>query len=172
MFSLLTPKAALVPAAFFEPSAAREILSETVDLSEEDKVEYISVSEYSAMLVYSLSVDNAMTRSVPGYDGEDQGRVLPELYFILKDLGKVSEYNKIVASYAYGYLHLGIAQGKNLMLANIFKAPDFTTAEYFIFLALKKLQINPEVSKICFRTQLGEEEKMSLYRYFNSVEQL
>lgn len=113
MFSLLTPKAALVPAAFFEPSAAREILSETVELSKEDKVEYISISEYAAVLVYSLSVDNAMTRSVPGYDDEDQGRVLPELYFILKDLRKLPEYNKVVASYAYGYLHLGIAQGNN-----------------------------------------------------------
>ena len=143
MFSLLTPKAALVPAAFFEPSAAREILSETVELSKEDKVEYISISEYAAVLVYSLSVDNAMTRSVPGYDDEDQGRV-----------------------------HLGIAQGNNLLLANIFKADDFTCAEYFIFLALKKLQFNPEVTRICFRTPLSEDEKMSLYRYFNSVEQL
>jgi len=172
VFSLLTPKAALVPAAFFEPSAARETLSETVELSKEDKVEYISISEYAAVLVYSLSVDNAMTRNISGYVDEDQGRVLPELYFILKDLRKLPEYNKVVASYAYGYLHLGIAQGNNLLLANIFKADDFTCAEYFIFLSLKKLQFNPEVTKICFRTPLSEEEKMSLYRYFNSVEQL
>jgi hypothetical protein len=58
------------------------------------------------------------------------------------------------------------------LLANVFRAPDFTTAEYFLFLSLKKLQLNPEVSSIYFRTPLSEEEELSLYRYFKSVEQL
>ena len=58
------------------------------------------------------------------------------------------------------------------MLANIFKAPDFTTAEYFIFNAMKKLQLNPEVSTICFRTPISPEEEISLYRYFKAVERI
>jgi hypothetical protein len=71
-----------------------------------------------------------------------------------------------------GVLYLVIAQGKSLLLCNSYQAPDFTTAEYFIFLAMKKLQLNPEVSSICFRTPLSEEDEMSLYRYFKSVDQL
>ena len=71
-----------------------------------------------------------------------------------------------------GYLYLVIAQGKSLLLCNSYQAPDFTSAEYFIFLALKKLQLNPEVTTICFRTPLTEEQEMSLYRYFKSVESL
>ena len=98
--------------------------------------------------------------------------MLPEMYFILKDLGKVGDYNKIVASYSGTHLHLAVAQGGNLLLANVFEAADFTTAEYFIFLVLKKLQLNPEVSTVYFRTPLAEEEEMSLYRYFKSVERL
>ena len=39
-------------------------------------------------------------------------------------------------------------------------------------LQLKKLQLNPEVSTVYFRTPLAEEEEMSLYRYFKSVERL
>ena len=49
---------------------------------------------------------------------------------------------------------------------------DFTTAEYFIFLSLKRLQLNPEVSTISWRTPITAEEEMSLYRYFKAVEQL
>ena len=49
---------------------------------------------------------------------------------------------------------------------------DFTTAEYYIFLAMKQLQLNPEVSTICMRSFVGPEEEMSLYRYFKSVEQI
>ena len=71
-----------------------------------------------------------------------------------------------------GYLYLVVAQGKSLLLCNSFKAPDFTTAQYFIFLALKKLQLNPEMSTLFFRTPLEEEQEFSLYRYFRSVERL
>ena len=71
-----------------------------------------------------------------------------------------------------GWLYLAIAQGKKLMLCNSFQAPDFTTAEYFVFLAMKKLQLNPEMSSIYFRTRLTEEQEMSLYRYFRSVEHI
>ena len=69
-------------------------------------------------------------------------------------------------------LNLAIAQGKSLLLANTYDAVDFTTAEYFIFLAMKKLQLNPEVTTITFRTPLDTEDELSLYRYFKAVEQV
>ena len=147
-----TPKVALVPSAFFDPASAREALSRTVKLDKDDKVEYISLPEYSAELVYSLSSD------------------LPELYYLLKTLPEIKEYNKIAASYGDGVLSLAIAQGENLLLANTFQAADFTTAEYFLFMAVRKLQLNPEVSTIHFISPLSGEEEMSLYRYFKTVE--
>ena len=156
-----TPKAALVPSAFFDAASAREILSRTVLLDEDDEIGYISLPEYSAELVYSLSPD-PVPELVEG----------PELYHVLKALSGIGEHNKIVASYGDGVLSLAIAQGKELLLANVFTAADFTTAEYFIFMAVKKLQLNPEVSTIHFLTELTPEQEMSLYRYFRSVEQL
>ena len=62
--------------------------------------------------------------------------------------------------------------GSNVVLANTFGAADFTTAEYFLFMAVKKLQLNPEQSTVRFMTPLSEEEEMSLYRYFKAVETL
>ena len=156
-----TSKVALVPSAFFDAASAREILSGTVLLDEEDKVGYISLPEFSAELVYSLSPSSE----------SDEGDERPELYFVLKALSGIDEHNKIVASYSDGVLSLAIAQGVELLLANVFEATDFTTAEYFIFMAVRKLQMNPEVSTIHFLTPLSTEEEMSLYRYFKSVEQ-
>ena len=155
-----TPKAALVPSAFFDAASAREILSRTVLLDKDEKIEYISLPEFSAELVYSLSVD---------IDSSED--TIPELYYVLKAISGVAEHNKIVASYRDGVLSLAIAQGSDLLLANVFEAADFTTAEYFIFMAVRKLQLNPEVSTIHFLTPLSPEEEMSLYRYFRSVEQ-
>ena len=142
--SLLTPKVALVPTAFFDEAKARETLSETVALGNDDEVGHIGLPEYAAELVYSLSIGEMLSRAISQavLDGEGKAaRILPEMYFILKDLQKVDEYNRIVAS-------------------------------YFLFMAVRKLQLNPEVSSVYFRTPLKEEEMMSLYRYFKSVERL
>lgn len=116
-------------------------------------------------------LSRTVSQTVLDSDGKTAD-VLPEMYYILKDLQKIDEYNRIVASYASGYIHLGISQGRNLLLANVFRAVDFTTAEYFLFMAVRKLQMNPEVSTVYFRTPLREDEEMSLYRYFKSVERL
>ena len=171
--SVLTPKTALVPEQFFVEKEMRETLSSVCKVSVSDHIRYVNVPEYKAVLVYSNSIGESLskviTETVVKSDGT-KSDPLPEHYFMLKSLSDMTEYNKIVASYMDGHLYLVIAQGNSLLLCNSFKAPDFTTAEYFIFLAMKKLQLNPEISTISFRTPLDHEQEMSLYRYFKSVE--
>ena len=173
--SVFTPKASLIPAQFFTPERARDLLSDVVKISDEDTVEYVPVPEQAAVLVFSNVIGETLSRvisqTVLHTDGT-KAKLLPEMYFMLEQLPSLTEYNKILASYMDGILYLVIAQGKSLLLCNSYQAPDFTTAEYFIFLAMKKLQLNPEVSTIAFRTPLSEEDEMSLYRYFKNVDQL
>ena len=173
--SVFTPKCALVPAQFHIPENSRQMLSDVVNITEEDAVEYVAVPEFAAVLLFSNTVVGAMSRviseTVLMTDGS-KARPLPEAYYMLKQLSEIPDYNKILASYQDGYLYLVIAQGKSLLFCNTFKAPDFTTAQYFVFLAMKKLQLNPEVSSIFFRTPLDQDQEMSLYRYFKNVEQI
>ena len=65
---------------------------------------------------------------------------------------------------------MAIAQGRSLLLANSYPAPDFVTAQYYILLAMKSLQLNPEVTTIRFRTPITADQEMALYRYFKAVE--
>ena len=173
--SLLTPKLCLVPEVFFEPSQARATLEEVCTLGEADFIETVPVPSQASTLVFGNSIGESLSKVIAQMvlpvSGEPV-RVLPEMYYLLRQLETLSEYNKIVASWADGHLHLVIAQGKSLRLANVFRAPDFTTAQYFLFLGLKQLQLNPEVSTVCFRTPLTSEARMSLYRYFKGVVQL
>ena len=115
------------------------------------------------------TLHKVVSESVLRLDGT-KSQPLPELYGMLKSLSSIQDYNRIVASFMDGVLYLVIAQGRTLLLCNTYSAPDFTTAQYFIFLAMKKLQLNPEMSTIYFRTSLTEDQEMSLYRYFKSVE--
>ena len=156
--SLFTYKCTLVPKPFFNEAAALSLLSDVVSLDPGDTVSFVDVPQYVAVLLYA---------DVKG------SSALPEMYYLLVSAaGRIGEYNKIAASYCDGRLYLVVAQGKSLMLCNSFAAADFATAEYFIFMVLKKLQLNPEVSTIYFRTKLTEEDEMSLYRYFRAVEQI
>jgi hypothetical protein len=173
--SLFTPKFTLIPSHFHHPLHVRQALNDVVDLAESDIVDFVELPELAAVLVYSNSIGETLSKviseSVLRTDGT-KASPLPEIYYMLKQLPEIQDYNKIIASYDDGYVYLVISQGKSLLLCNSFQAPDFTTAEYFIFMAMKKLQLNPEVSSICFRTSLDEEQQMSLYRYFKNVEQL
>ena len=173
--ALLTPKCTLVPESFFRVESARTMLSDVVSLDPGDAVGYVRIPELGAVLLFSNTIGESLSRvlsqTVLTASGA-QAPVLPEMYYLLKALSLCEDYNKVVASYADGYLHLAVAQGKSRLLANTYAAPDFTTAEYFLFLALKRLQLNPEVSTVCFRTPLAPEAEMSLYRYFKSVVQL
>ena len=173
--AVFTPKCALIPAHFHHPLHARYSLEQVVNLSDNDSVDSIAIPEHAAVMVYSNSIGETLSKVISETllrpDGSKTAP-LPELYYMLKQLPDLMDYNKILASYMDGYLYLVVAQGKSLLLCNAFEAVDFTTAEYFIFLVMKKLQLNPEVSTICFRTPLSEDQEMSLYRYFKNVEQI
>ena len=173
--SVFTPKFALVPTNFYAPEVSRQMLEEVANVEDGDHVDHVEVPQFGAVLVYSLNVGGTLAKvvseTVMQTDGT-KGRMLPEVYYMMDAMSEISDYNKIVASYMDGCLYLAIAQGKTLILCNSFQAPDFTTAEYFIFLVMKKLQLNPEISSIYFRTSLSEDQEMSLYRYFRSVEHI
>ncbi len=173
--SVFTPKCTLIPSHFHHPLHVRQNLSEVVELDDADVVDFVEIPERAAVLLYSNSIGETLSKvlyeTVIRTDGTKTAP-LPEMYFMLRQLNELQDYNKILASYRDGYLYLTIAQGKSLLLCNTYRAQDFTTAEYFIFLVMKKLQLNPEVSTITFRTELSEEQEMSLYRYFKNVEQV
>ncbi len=172
--SIFSPKFTLVPKSFFDINNTREALTSIVDIKETDSVNHIEIPSLSSFLVYSNdigeSLSNLMLKNL--VSSTTQLSIYPEIYWMLDSLENIVEYNKIVVSYMDGIVYLVIAQGKNLLLCNSYEAQDFTTAQYFVFRALKRLQLNPEISSIYFRTPLSETEQMSLYRYFKSVEQL
>lgn len=158
--SIFTHKYTLVPQQFFSKSTAETLLGEVSRLESSETVKSIALEELGAVLVYSVPSDLAGSSAKP------------EAFEMLKLMERMSEYNKIICSIRQGFLNLLIAQGRSLLLLNSFPAQDFTTALYHIFNALKKFQLNPEMSNIHFLSSLSENERLTLYRYFKSVEGL
>ena len=173
--SVFTPKTALIPEQFHDSEQGTHMLGAVADIDKGDDVTSVPVPEFAAVLVYSNTIGETLSRAVSETVLDKDGmktKPLPEMYYMLRSVLDLPDYNKILASYMDGVLYLVIAQGRSLLLCNSFQAPDFTTAQYFIFMSMRKLQLNPEVSTISFRTPLSEEDEMSLYRYFKNVEQI
>ena len=173
--SLFTPKFSLVPESFFSVEAARSLLKEVADISDSDMVEYVRMPRLNAVMVYSNTIGETFSKVVSDTVLRSDGsrtKVYPEIFFMLESMEEIPEYNKVVASFADNVLYLAIAQGRSLQLCSSYQCPDFVTAEYYIFLAMKKLQLNPEMTTIYFGTPLQYEQEMSLYRYFKAVDRL
>ncbi len=171
--SLFTPKVTLAPAQFVLEGGERGLLASVADVSATDGISSVAVPEFAATMIWSPAIGETLSETLRNtvlrVDGS-RADVLPELYYMLRSLSGISQYNKIVASLADSRLYLVIAEGRSLRLCNVFDAQDFTTAEYWIFSAMKSLQLNPDVSDIFFRTPLTDEEEISLCSYFRSVE--
>ncbi len=145
----------LVPVNFFDPSTARNALLEVGVPGGSDRIEYKELPAYGAYIVYTVP---------------DGASAPPGILDILDHLHQCPEYNKVLCSWQDGTLSLAVAQGRSLLLANEYSAPDFVTAQYYIFLAVKSLQLNPEVTVICFRHSLSGQQELELYKYFKAVE--
>lgn len=162
----------LVPAAWFDESRVQEYMAAAFSPTEGEKLRWQALpAELGAVEIWSPA-KTRLTHILSGMLSVEEEAILPEFHFLLTEGYRVSSYNKIIAAYAEGRLYLVVFQGKNLMLCNSFEAPDFTTAQYYIFMALKNLQLNPEASTIYFRTPLSAEEELSLYHYFQDVKKL
>lgn len=171
--SCLGNKFCLVPTTYFTPEKARELLSASVRLEESDSVEWKELPNLGVVEIYSLD-KSRLCHIIYGMLDKEGAEInfYPEIHELLERGYQVDSYNKVVASYADGRLYLVIFQGKNLMLCSSYEAPDFATAQYYIFLAMNKLQLNTEVSNIYFRNTLLPEEELSLYNYFKAVKSL
>lgn len=128
-------------------------MSEVVPLEEGEPLSFAPIPFHNAVLVYT-------------------GTSRPVVYDMIMSLCKIGLYNKIMASVSDGWLYVTVARGDSLDFCNCFKVADFVTAEYYILMVLKKLQVNPEISTIYFMSPLEEEQTVALLSYFRNAEVL
>lgn len=149
----MVPKFTLVPSELFDRDNAEQYLKEVVPLAEGEPLSFLEVPSEKAFLVFA-------------------GDSRPVVYDMLLSLCKIREYNKIVFDLRDGVLSLVVAIGDSLALCNAFPADTFITAQYYIFLTLKRLQINPQLSTIFSMGEMDASQLLSLCRYFKNAEVL
>ena len=149
-------KFTLVPEGYFPPDvAAADLLSNVVVLEKTYSVKKLELPFYKAVLLYA------------GDDGAAR-----RLADMLEAAAALDCYNKVVMHVDGQTVDLVLAAGDKLLLCNSYPAADDTTAQYFLFAALRQFQINPEVTTVHFFGEAGDTIKGDLFRHFASVEML
>ena len=147
-------KYTLVPKEFFNGDT--QLLSQVIEVSPTETVQYVELPAFEAVLLF-----------VPGPEDAK-----PHIYDLLGRLADIPDYNKVLICIDGPALHLAIAASDKLLLANSYKAEDFTTALYYIFAAMRDFQINPQMTTLYYKGEIGYESQEVLFSYFKGVERL
>jgi len=124
-----TEKYTLIPDDYYSGQDADELLSALHD-TRDSLIYSVRLPAHNAVMVYALPY------------GEKES--YPSVCRMLKLLPELSSPHKLLVRYVSGVVHVVLADKDRLLLLNSYPAPDFTTAMYHIFLAMREAMFEPD----------------------------
>lgn len=124
-----TEKYTLVPENYFSGQDAAELLSALHDIGA-SSIYTVKMPAHNAVMVYALPY------------GEKEA--YPSVCRMLALLPGITAPHKLLVRYISGMVHVVLADKDRLLLINSYAAPDFTSALYHIFLAMREVMFEPD----------------------------
>lgn len=155
----------LIPKEYYTPQFGKAALMEQFGLEGEYFFHSIPYNKANAVIAYALppaEENGADSCCTP----------VPFAKRLLEETGQITGYNKVVFHYnsIKKLSHTIICTGEELKLANSFKADSFESALYFLFLAIRQLQMNPKQCIIRVCCHMTPQQEALISRFFNGVE--
>lgn len=146
----------LVPYEVYTPEIGKEALSCQFSLDGSIEISSIVLEKEKAVVVFPADVSHTDIVT------------LPFVIRLIEEASSVNEYNKVVFHYSCEkkLSHTIIYRGEELQLANSFKAENFESALYFLFLSIKGLQMNPRQCTVQVCCNISKEQEGIFARFF------
>ncbi len=160
-----TPKYALIPKHLYKQGEELESLSKLHQLEDLDEIDVIEVPEQDMVILFA--VNSTFINCIKNV--QQEFTLVPSIYPIIVNISRFQDYNKIFFQYHKGQLNVIAAEGNRLVYCNSFPAIHFNSALYFLFLALKQVQFNPELTTVYISGNLNDLEIMDIAKYFSKV---
>ncbi len=160
-----TPKYTLVPILFFKPDEALSILSRLHTIDDLDEILFAKSPDGESVLIYAMP--NAVTSHI--FRFHKNAEFYPMSFSLLHKIITLSDYNRILVHFSDKMIHVVTAEKDKLLLSNSYNTPDFVTAFYYIFLTMKEVMFNPEVTTLYISGSLKFEQFKELEQYFMKV---
>ncbi len=133
-------------------------LNEIFNIAQNESIGNLELEQYNAVLYFAAEESDAT----------------PLIYHLLQQLQQTKEHNKLCVSYnkKVGIVYVAAAQGDKLLLANSYKAADFTTALYFIMLATQQVMFNPHLTQVNVYGNIEPEDEALLNTYYKGIQKI
>ncbi|MEG0891570.1 MAG: DUF3822 family protein [Bacteroidales bacterium] len=161
----LTSKFTLIPQMFFTQKNAIEAMKELHPIDKGEIIRHINIPAFKAYIIYALP-SAVVSKMEPGEE------TYPLALALINLLKGIKDYNKVIFHYStsHNLAHIVICKGNDLQIVNSYNADCFESAAYFLFLAIKQTIINPLQTNVHVCSDLNEQEKKIIDKYFAGVE--
>jgi hypothetical protein len=125
----------------------------------------IDLPEHEAKLIYAIP--NSISSRI--FKIQKRAKYYPTIYDMIQRLPQLQDNNKVLIHFSKGHVHIVAGEGQRLLLANSYKADDFTSAQYYLFLVIKEVMFNPEFTTLQVMGEIDRSRMKSLSKYFKGV---
>ncbi|MCK9627076.1 MAG: DUF3822 family protein [Bacteroidales bacterium] len=160
-----THKYVLIPRQLYKKGEELQYLTKLYTLDDLEEIDIVEVASEEIVIIFAVnSTLLQMIREV-----QPSFRIFPAIYPVMVHSSDFSEINKIFFKYNKGETSIIIYEDKRLAFCNNFQAQHFNTALYYLFLALKQVQFNPEQTTVFISGSMPESEISNITKYFSKV---
>ena len=160
-----TEKYALIPTKLYQKGKELEELTKLHDIDELEEVNTISILRNEMVMIYA--VGSTLLNLIKKY--HPNLTIYPTLYTYLNILPDLDGYNKLFFQYIGDIVTVAAAEKERIVFCNSFPASNFSSALYFVLLALKQSQFNPELTTVYISGNIKDYEIFDITRYFSKV---
>jgi hypothetical protein len=160
-----TVKYVLLPTKLYIKGDELNQLGKLYKIDDLEEIDVVELPGKDIVILFAVNSTflNLIKKIQPEY------RIFPSIYPPLIYLPTYYDYNKIYFNYSKGQLHIIVYEGIRLVYCNSFPADYFNTALYFLFLALKQTQFNPEQTAVFLSGIIGSTDVLQLSQYFSKI---
>lgn len=160
-----TYKYALIPKHLYKVGEDLQQLGKLHRLDDLEEIDLIELPGKNIIILFAVNstfINLLKTK-------QTEFSIYPSIYPPLLSLPSFYDYNKVYINYTKGQIHIIIYEGTSLIYCNSFPAAYFNTALYFLFLALRQTQFNPEQTTVFVSGSINETDILQLSKYFSKI---
>lgn len=160
-----THKFTCIPKQMHKSGEELTILNRLFHIEDLEEINTITLQEEDMVIIYAAN--STLLNKIKDY--QPKIKIYPSVFLYLKYLPKFKEYNKIFFQYIKDKVIIIVSEGDKILMCSSYPAQHFNSALYFLHLALKEVQFNPEHTTVYINGNIKDLEILDISKYFSSV---
>jgi len=160
-----TEKYSLIPAKLYQKGEELNEITKLHNIDELEEINTINIPKNEMVMIYAVS--STLLNLIKKY--HSNLTIYPSLYAYLNILPGLSGHNKLFFQHIGNVVTVVAAEKERIVFCNSFPVSNFSSALYFVLLALKQAQFNPELTTVYISGNIKDYEIFDITRYFARV---